>query len=444
MTDVSPDPGLLAGRYRLLERRDHTGTSWRARDELLGREVTIAEVRLPPPGPVRDRLLAQIRAAADLRHPGVTTLHDVISAPDRMWLVAEAVTGRSLVQIVRHEGPLPPERAAEVGLRVLDALNAAHERGVNLAATPDTVVLAADGRVVLTGILNPSGADEMRDLGTTLFTAMEGRAPSTGSVTVPRMADGSPLAAPSDLTGGVTTGSGVLAPIVEGLLAADPSQRPDATSVRLALEQVSPKPARSPLRSPLVIAAVAAVVLAVAGGVVWGLTRSSAPVVEVAPYVDPGPFAGKPAAKGLFTAEQLGQLGVRTDPTGPDDHLIWGTANDNDPGNLKRQLAVEEKLYPSAAEASEALARRVATAAKKRTNDYGSAQTPLRPVGGLGNEAVVGEVSGGGYSVTVIVRVNNLLLFVQYQNSAGPADEEIMRNALTAARWGVESLTRDH
>ncbi|MFD0890502.1 serine/threonine protein kinase, partial [Streptosporangium algeriense] len=132
MTDVSPGPGLLAGRYRLLERRDHTGASWRARDEVLGREVTIAEVRLPPPGPVRDRLLGQIRAAADLRHPGVTTLHDVISAPDRMWLVAEAVTGRSLVQIVRHEGPLPPERAAEVGLRVLDALTAAHERGVNL------------------------------------------------------------------------------------------------------------------------------------------------------------------------------------------------------------------------------------------------------------------------------------------------------------------------
>ncbi|MBB4914420.1 hypothetical protein [Streptosporangium saharense] len=443
MTDVpSPDPGLLAGRYRLLERRDHTGTSWRARDELLGREVTIAEVRLPPPGPGRDRLLGQIRAAADLRHPGVTTLHDVISAPDRMWLVAEAVTGRSLVQIVRHEGPLPQERAAEVGLRVLDALNAAHERGVNLAATPDTVVLTSDGRVVLTGILSLSGTDELRDLGTTLFTAMEGRAPTTGSQTVPRMADGSPLTDPSEFTGGMTTRSGVLAPIVEGLLADDPARRPDATSVRLALEQVSPKPPRSRLRSPLVVAAIAACVLAVAGGVVWGVSRSSTPAVEAAPYVDPGPFTTKPDLRGLFTAEQLNQLGVKTVPSGTGEEPHWGTANSKDPRSLQRQLSVEERLFPSADKASESLAGSVAYTAKHRTNKYGSPQTPLRPVSGLGNEAVVGEVTGGSYSVTVIVRVNNLLLTVQYQNSGGPPDEEITRNALAAARWAVESLSR--
>ncbi|MFD0890537.1 hypothetical protein ACFQ08_38845, partial [Streptosporangium algeriense] len=186
----------------------------------------------------------------------------------------------------------------------------------------------------------------------------------------------------------------------------------------------------------------AAVVLAVAGGVVWGVTRDSAPVAEATPYVDPGPFSAKPDVRELLTAEQLGRLGVKTKPNGTNKDSIWGTANDSDPGNLKRQLSLKEELYPSAARASEVLARNVATAAKKRTNQYGSPQTPLRPVSGLGNEAVVGEVSGGSYSVTVIVRVNNLLLRVQYQNTRGPADEEIMRNALTAAGWAVGSLTR--
>ncbi|MEV8631186.1 hypothetical protein AB0395_05965 [Streptosporangium sp. NPDC051023] len=444
-TTGGADPNLLAGRYRLLARRDHTGTSWRSRDELLGREVTIAEVRLPPPGQDRDRLLSHIRAAADLKHPGVTTLHDVISAPDRMWLVAEAVTGRSLVQTVRSEGPLPPERAAEVGLRVLDALNAAHERGVHLAATPETVVLTSDGRVVLTGILTPLPSDDLRDLGTTLFTAVEGRAPDTGSQTVPRMADGSPLADPvsGPLTAG-PTGSSPLAPLVEGLLAADPAHRPDATSVRLALEQVSPRPKATRLRSPLVIAAAVACVLAAVGGIVWSRSGAPAPAVQTASYVDPGPFARKPGVDKLFTAEQLARLGVKTTPNDLGDTPIWGSANDNDPGTLRRQLSVTAQLYPAAADASRTLADRIASAAKRSTNGNGSPQTAPRRIGGLGNEAFAGEVLGGGYAATVIVRVNNLIVSVQYQSGAGGPDEEIKQGALTAARWAVESLTRGH
>lgn len=129
------DPHLLAGRYRLLERRDRTGTTWRSRDELLNRDVTISEIRLPPPGPHRDWLLGQIRAASGLRHPDIATLHDVVSAPDRMWLVLETIEGRSLIQTVRSDGPLSAERAAEIGLRVLDALAAAHE-GASVSRRP--------------------------------------------------------------------------------------------------------------------------------------------------------------------------------------------------------------------------------------------------------------------------------------------------------------------
>ncbi|MFC7644796.1 hypothetical protein ACFQX6_31990 [Streptosporangium lutulentum] len=191
------DSGLLAGRYRMLERRDPTGTSWRSRDELLHRDVTISEVRLPPPGPYRDRLLGQIRATAGLRHPGITALHDVVSTPDRMWLVLESVEGRSLLQTVRADGPFAPERAAEIGLRVLDALAAAHERGVHLAATPDAVLLTPGGRVVLTGIASPVPPDELRDLGVTLFAAVEGRMPDTGPHAGLRMADGTPWPIPS-------------------------------------------------------------------------------------------------------------------------------------------------------------------------------------------------------------------------------------------------------
>ena len=240
------DPSLLAGRYRLLERRDRTGTSWRSRDELLHRDVTISEVRLPPPGPHRDRLLSQVRATAGLRHPGITTLHDVIFAPDRMWLVTESIEGRSLIQTVRADGPFTSERAAEIGLRVLDALTAAHEQGVHLVATPDAVLLAPDGRIVLTGIASASPAGELRDLGITLFAAVEGRMPGTGSHPGFRLADGTSLADPD----ADSTGSGPLTPLLEELLAAEPLHRPDATSVRLTLERIAPSAPPPPAASP--------------------------------------------------------------------------------------------------------------------------------------------------------------------------------------------------
>ncbi|MGV9770944.1 hypothetical protein [Streptosporangium sp. NPDC003464] len=436
------DPNLLAGRYRLLERRDRAGTTWRSRDELLNRDVTIAEVRLPPPGPHRDWLLGQIRAAADLRHPGVATLHDVISAPDRMWLVLESVEGRSLLQTVRSEGPLPAERAAEVGLRVLDTLTAAHERGIHLAATPETVLLTPDGRTVLTGVAAPvptGDLRDLRDLGATLFTAIEGRAPDTGSQTVPRMPDGMPVAAPA----AVPTGSGPLAPLVEGLLSADPAHRPDATSVRMSLENLAPGPRRS-RRGPVLVAAAVACVLALAGGaVVWSMsgTPAPAPTVRPAPYVDPGPFARTPRLDRLFTAEQMARLEV-ADPSEWGDGSMWGTADSSAPSSLQRQLSVTAKLYPAAAEATRAFAGRFAAGTRTAGTKDGRTQTPPRKVEGLGNEAFAGEVTNYGYGATVVVRVNNLIIDIQYQRLSGEPQEEIRQGARTAAGWAVGALTR--
>src|SRR5690606_20548474 len=48
---------LLGGRYHLLERLSGRGATWRARDELLHRDVAITEILLPPPGPERRPLL---------------------------------------------------------------------------------------------------------------------------------------------------------------------------------------------------------------------------------------------------------------------------------------------------------------------------------------------------------------------------------------------------
>ncbi|MFI7051000.1 hypothetical protein ACIBLB_02975 [Streptosporangium canum] len=458
------DPNLLAGRYRLLERRDRTGTAWRARDELLNRDVTITEVRLPPPGPHRDWLLGQIRAAADLRHPGVATLHDVISAPDRMWLVLESVEGRSLIQAVRSDGPLSSERAAEIGLRVLDTLTAAHERGFHLAATPETVLLTPDGRVVLTGVAAPVPAGDLRDLGATLFTAIEGRAPDTGFQAVPRMADGTPLAAPA----AGPTGSGPLAPLVEGLLSADPAHRPDATSVRLSLERVAPHSAASrsaasrstasrsaasrsaasrSRRSPLVIAAAATAVAAVAAGAFWLWPRPVAPAPTV-PVPLPASFAKAPDPCALISREQAAELSLNPRPSkeGP-GRCAWKSDNTGQPTNMRYQLWIQTIRFSSGEKAHAGYTRFLKEDGGRTKTSTGLPLILTRPpkaLPGIAAEAYAMEATNQlTYYTGVVFRAANLVVAVQYQRG-GETDPRggTREAALRTGRWVLGSLSR--
>src|SRR5690606_42084595 len=91
------------------------------------------------------------RAAALIDHPGVITVHDVVIEDERPWIVMELVDGPSLAEVIRRDGPLAPAAAAGIGLKVLDALEAAHAKGiVHRDVKPGNVLLAGDGRVVLT------------------------------------------------------------------------------------------------------------------------------------------------------------------------------------------------------------------------------------------------------------------------------------------------------
>src|SRR3954471_11292215 len=112
----------LAGRY-LLRRpvgRGGAGVVWEARDELLGRTVAIKECILPPTvdDTDRDKLLTRVlreaRTAARLDHPALVTVFDVVQENGRPWIVMEYVDSRSLSQVVRQDGPLPPARVADI------------------------------------------------------------------------------------------------------------------------------------------------------------------------------------------------------------------------------------------------------------------------------------------------------------------------------------------
>ncbi|GGM01746.1 protein kinase [Streptomyces fumigatiscleroticus] len=259
---MSEEPGherVISGRYRLLAPLGEggMGTVWRARDEVLHREVAVKEVRAPAglPAPDVERMYTRLEreawAAARVAHPNVVTVYDVAMEDGRPWIVMELVRGLSLADVLEAEGPLPPSRAAHIGAEVLAALRAAHGAGVlHRDVKPANVLLANDGRVVLTdfGIATVEGSpaltltgevigspeflaperalgrtpgpeSDLWSLGVLLYAAVEGISPFRQNTPL------STLRAIVDEELPPPRRAGALAPVIEGLLRKDPARR---------------------------------------------------------------------------------------------------------------------------------------------------------------------------------------------------------------------------
>lgn len=268
---------VVAGRYRLLAvvASGGMGRVWRARDELLDREVAVKEIVAPAGMPTLSRremhlrTVREARTAARLGHPGVVRIFDVLQTTNRSWIVMEYVRSRSLHQVVAEDGPLSHAQAARVGLAVLAALRAAHAAGVlHLDVKPHNVLITAEGRVVLTDFglatfhtvphvgdatmpaepllasprfvaperLRDGAGDARTDLwalGATLYAAVEGRPPFdrpsvAESLTAVLAEQPDPPRIP-----------GPLHPVIAGLLRTDPARRTDAADAQSMLQALA-------------------------------------------------------------------------------------------------------------------------------------------------------------------------------------------------------------
>jgi hypothetical protein len=262
----------VANRYELEEELGHGGMGvvWRATDTLLARQVALKEVDLPRGGDaaeregLRARVSREARAAARLSHPGVVTVYDIAHDGGQDFIVMELVSAPTLEELVRSEGPLPPERAARLGLGLLDALEAAHRAGiVHRDLKPKNVMVREDGatkladfgiasvqgdpRLTATGLVvgSPaymapeqveaepvSPATDLWALGATLWFAVEGQPPFGGGEfqTLSAIVNGQPRR-PQRL--------GVLAPVLARLLVKDPASRATPSQLRPLLRQVA-------------------------------------------------------------------------------------------------------------------------------------------------------------------------------------------------------------
>jgi serine/threonine protein kinase len=121
------------GRYQLLEKlgQGGMGVVYRAMDPLLQRVVAVKLIAAMEPGSdVRERFFREARAAGQLSHKNIITIHDLGEHEGQPYLAMEFLQGQDLQQRMAGQAPMTLARKLELAIEICEGIEYAHDHGV--------------------------------------------------------------------------------------------------------------------------------------------------------------------------------------------------------------------------------------------------------------------------------------------------------------------------
>ena len=143
-----PTGGRSLGHFQLLERVGvgQFGSVWKARDTKLDRTMAIKIPRTIRLNKAQTELfLRDARAAAQLRHPNIVSVHEVGKQDDTIYIVSDFIQGATLKEWAAASR-FTPTLAGELCVKIANALHHAHEAGViHRDLKPGNIMMNSDG-----------------------------------------------------------------------------------------------------------------------------------------------------------------------------------------------------------------------------------------------------------------------------------------------------------
>lgn len=176
------NPGFAqeVSHYRIVERLGAGGMGevYKAIDLRLNRLVALKFIAAPTAAD-GGNLIAEAQAAAALNHPHIATVYELGQSGDLSFIAMEYVEGESLGQRLER-GPLPIATALDIASQIVDALDAAHARGiVHCDIKGANVIFADDGNIKVCDfglartMVAPAPADQAMLAGTVSYMSPE-------------------------------------------------------------------------------------------------------------------------------------------------------------------------------------------------------------------------------------------------------------------------------
>ncbi len=167
---------LVSGRYRIKSLIGSGGMAnvYKAYDEESQRIVALKVLKDEHRGDMEfvRRFEREAQAVLMLSHENIVRSYDVGEDDGVSYIVLEYVEGKTLMEIIKEEGPLSPKTAVNYACQVLDALSHAHERGIiHRDVKPQNVIITPRGKAKLTdfGIARDAAATTRTFAGTNVI-----------------------------------------------------------------------------------------------------------------------------------------------------------------------------------------------------------------------------------------------------------------------------------